>query len=75
MNISETEIQILASLSKLEAESSLTDQKSIEARGVGYWIFKEDWEGAFEKLLAKKYNRRRRERLPINQCRAPIIGE
>ena len=54
MNISEAEIQILASLSKLEAESSLTDQKSIDARGLRYWIFKEDWEGAFEKLLAKK---------------------
>ena len=53
MNISEAEIQILASLSTLEAESSLTDQKSIEARGAGYWTFKEVWEGAFEKLLAK----------------------
>ena len=53
MDVNEAEIQILASLSILEAESSPTDRRSLEARGERYWIFKENWDGAFEELIAK----------------------
>lgn len=54
MNITEAEIQILASLSKLETGNAATDLKSIEARGERYWIFKENWDDAFEDLIEKK---------------------
>ena len=53
MDISEAEKQILASICGVESEGSSTDQAAIEARGEGYWIFKENWAGAYEKLIDK----------------------
>ncbi|MCP4878603.1 MAG: class I SAM-dependent methyltransferase [Gammaproteobacteria bacterium] len=54
MDIDEAEIQVLASIFKLEVNDSAVDRTSIEARGEGYWIFKEDWSEIFEKLIAKR---------------------
>ncbi len=53
MNFSEAEIQILASICQAESEGSATNQAAIDARGEDYWIFKENWAGAYEKLIKK----------------------
>ncbi len=53
MNISKAEIQVLASICKAEIDGSSTDQATIEESGECYWIFKEDWSGAFDSLIAK----------------------
>jgi len=53
MDLSEAEIQVLASLEKAGIESTPTDKSSLEESGKRYWIFLEDWSDAFADLLAK----------------------
>ena len=53
MNLSEAEIQVLASLRGAEIKEEPTDRASLEKGGEGYWIFLEDWSGAFSSLAAK----------------------
>ena len=53
MNLSEAEIQVLAQLRGAEIESGPTDRQSLDGRGERYWIYLEDWNGAFTSLLEK----------------------
>lgn len=53
MNLSEAEIQVLASLQGAELEEQPTDRVSLEKRGDRYWIFLEDWSNAFSSLVDK----------------------
>ena len=53
MNPSEAEIQVLASLQGAEIKEQPTDRASLEKGGERYWIFLEDWSGAFSSLAAK----------------------
>jgi ubiquinone/menaquinone biosynthesis C-methylase UbiE len=50
MNLSEAEIQVLATLRGAESEAQPSDRASLEKGGEGYWIFLEDWSGAFSSL-------------------------
>ena len=50
MNLSEAEIQVLATLQGAEIEEQPVDRASLEKGGEGYWIFLEDWSGAFSSL-------------------------
>lgn len=50
MDISEAEIQVLASLAKAEVEDLPCNRSALEAIGGRYWLFLEDWSGAFAKL-------------------------
>ncbi len=53
MPLTEAEIQVLASLHKAETENKPSDKVSLEEGGKRYWIFQEDWNGAFESLIDK----------------------
>ncbi len=53
MDLSEAEIQVLASLARAAAEKAPSDRASLESDGERYWIFREDWSDAFPGLLAK----------------------
>ena len=53
MNLSEAEIQVLASLQAAELDSAPTDRAALEKGGERYWIFLEDWSEAFSILVAK----------------------
>lgn len=53
MTNSEAEIQVLASIAKIEAGGGVADRAALDVRGARYWIFKEDWTGTCEALLAK----------------------
>jgi ubiquinone/menaquinone biosynthesis C-methylase UbiE len=53
MDLSEAEIQVLASLEKAGIEAAPTDRASLDKDGERYWIFKEDWSEAFSSLTAK----------------------
>lgn len=53
MDLSEAEIQVLASIFKVVDDGAVADRATIEARGDRYWVFKEDWSGAFEGLALK----------------------
>lgn len=53
MDLSEAEIQVLASLQKAGIESTPTDRASLERSGDRYWIFLEDWSEAFPSLVAR----------------------
>ncbi len=53
MNLSEAEIQVLASLRGAELEAAPSDRAALEKGGERYWIFLEDWSGAFSSLAAK----------------------
>ncbi len=53
MNLNEAEIQVLAQLHGAETESESTDRRTLEQRGKGYWIYVEDWSGAFSSLVKK----------------------
>lgn len=49
--LSEAEIQVLASIHQAEIKSTPTDKVALEEGGERYWLFKENWTGAFPKLL------------------------
>ena len=53
MNLSEAEIQVLASLQAAELDAAPTDRATLEKGGERYWIFLEDWSEAFPSLTAK----------------------
>jgi ubiquinone/menaquinone biosynthesis C-methylase UbiE len=53
MNLSEAEIQVLATLQGAELETQPTDRVSLEKGGERYWIFLEDWPNAFSSLADK----------------------
>jgi hypothetical protein len=52
MNLSEAEIQVLASLEKAGIEAAPTDKASLEKSGERFWMFLEDWSDAFPGLVA-----------------------
>ncbi len=53
MNLSEAEIQVLASLQAAELDAAPTDRATLEKGGERYSIYLEDWSGAFSSLVAK----------------------
>ncbi len=53
MNLSEAEIQVLASLEEAELDALPNDRASLEKGGERYSIYLEDWSGAFSSLVAK----------------------
>ncbi len=53
MNLSEAERQVLATLRGAELDAAPTDRANLEQRGECYWIFREDWTGAFAGLAEK----------------------
>lgn len=53
MDLSEAEIQVLASVQRAEVEAPPTDRASLEKGGERYWIYLEDWSDAFPTLIAK----------------------
>jgi len=53
MELSESEIQVLASLQKANIEAGPTDRSSLEAHAARFWIFLEDWSEAYPSLVAK----------------------
>ena len=53
MNLSEAEIQVLASLRRAEIEEEPTTRSALEVSGERYWIFREDWSAAYDSLLEK----------------------
>ncbi len=53
MNLSEAEIQVLASLQAAELDAAPTDRATLEKGGERFWIFLEDWSEAFPSLIAK----------------------
>lgn len=53
MDYTEAEIQVLASIHKIESEGRVADPAALEERGQRYWIFKEDWTGVCPSLAEK----------------------
>ena len=53
MELSEAEIQVLASLRASEIGGKPTDEASLREHGECYWIFLEDWSEAFPHLTSK----------------------
>ena len=52
MNLTEAEIQVLASVQAAELNAAPTDRAALEKGAERYWIFLEDWSGAFPSLIA-----------------------
>ncbi len=53
MDLSEAEIQVLASVQAAELDTVPTDRATLEKGGERFWIFLEDWSDAFPSLAAK----------------------
>ncbi len=53
MKLDEAERQVLATLHRAELDTEATDRESLEKRGECYWIFREDWSGAYGSLAEK----------------------
>ncbi len=51
MNLSEAEIQVLASLRRAEIEAEPSDKATLEKHGERYWVFREDWSNAYSSLI------------------------
>jgi len=74
MDLSEGEIQVLASIRQLEAEGCSVDDVALNERGERYWIFKKDWTGVCDALVSKglvqksgKYWRLTDDGLPLGE--------
>ncbi len=50
MNLSDAEIQVLASIEEALSNGIITSRKMLEERSDRYWVFKEDWTNAFSDL-------------------------
>ncbi len=53
MALSEAEIQVLASVQAAELDAAPTDRAALEKGGERFWMFLEDWSGAFSNLAEK----------------------
>lgn len=53
MDLSEAEIQVLASVQAAELNATPTDREALEKGGERFSEFREDWSGAFSSLAAK----------------------
>ncbi len=53
MNLSEAEIQVLASIVEAGSKGIIASRKTIDERSDRYWVFKEDWTNAFTGLEEK----------------------
>lgn len=53
MDLSEAEIQVLASVQAAELDAAPTDRAALEKGGERFWMFLEDWSGAFSSLAEK----------------------
>jgi ubiquinone/menaquinone biosynthesis C-methylase UbiE len=53
MDLSEAEIQVLASVQAAELEAAPADRAALEKGGERFWIFLEDWSEAFQSLATK----------------------
>ncbi len=53
MDLTEGEIQVLASIYRTVSDGRVADRATLAQRGEGYWIFKEDWTGVCEALAGK----------------------
>lgn len=54
MELTEAEIQVLASAYTLESQGKPLSRPEVEARGEAYWTYLEDWSTAFETLAGKE---------------------
>ena len=53
VNLSEAEIQVLASLRRAEIKEEPANRIALEKGGERYWVFREDWSEAYDRLLKK----------------------
>ncbi len=53
MNLSEAEIQVLASIEEALSNGITASRKTLEERSDRYWVFKQDWTNAFTDLENK----------------------
>jgi SAM-dependent methyltransferase len=53
MDITEGEVQVLASISWIEHRSRVANRAALHESGERYWIFKEDWTGVCDALAGK----------------------
>ncbi len=53
MDLSEAEIQVLASVQAAELDAAPADRATLEKGGERFWMFLEDWSGAFSSLAEK----------------------
>ncbi len=72
MNLSEAEIQVLATLQGAEVESGPTHRAILEEQGKRYWIYLEDWSGAFASLVDKGLIDGREEGYRLTEAGQPL---
>jgi cyclopropane fatty-acyl-phospholipid synthase-like methyltransferase len=53
MNLSEAEIQVLASIQEAVSNDQVTSRETLEKRSDRFWVFKTDWSSAFADLESK----------------------
>lgn len=75
MNLSEAEIQVLASLELAFTENEPTDRSSLEKSGERFWIYLEDWSEAYSSLLAKGLTEGGDEGFRLTDAGRPLAQE
>ena len=74
MNLTEGEIQVLASISQLAADGVRIDDQALNQRRECYWIFKEDWTGVCDLLVNKGLVRKCGEEWTLTEDGLKIIS-
>lgn len=72
MNLSEAEIQVLASLKEAETYNQPTDRETLERRGKRYGAYKEGWAVAFPSLIDKGLLRSDENRFDLTESGRPL---
>ena len=75
MVLNEAEIQVLTSICAAEHEGGATDRASIEDRGDGYWIYKEDWSEAYDALVEKGLVRYEDSKYRLSDSGRPVAEQ
>ena len=72
MELTEAEIQLLATVEKVSIEGGPSDRSSLEATADRFWIFREDWSEAYKSLTAKGLLEGNAERYQLTESGLPL---
>ena len=75
MELSDAEIQVLATLRLAEVEGLGSDRASLEAEGDRFWVYLEDWSDAYGQLNEKGLIEGDDDRFVLTASGRPLASE
>ena len=71
-NLTEAEIQVLASIQEAVSNELTASRPTLEHRSQRYWVFKQDWDAAFETLVNKQLVKKDNDQYHLTESGYPL---